>query len=193
MNRLSLILGLSLLLSPGLFIYQAETSAKPIENSINLNSTERKTMPLEETKMIETIKDIFKAMAEPGITPKVLANRFGKPDPESFLKESVFPNNQSFKRLRAVEDSENSNKIGQVRLSLNENSSFSKHSLEQVFGNHTESSLRPAGVPYRIIFDTELPEISSYTCTIAINYSLGKQGIEDAKMNEIILTLVPKE
>jgi hypothetical protein len=193
MNRLSLILGISLLLSPGLFIYRAETSAKPMENSTNLNPSEQKSMTAEEIKMIETIKDIFKTMAEPGITSKALASRFGEPDSESFLKESVFPNNESFKRLRAVEDSENSNKVGQVRLNLAENSSFSKQSLKQAFGDYAESSVRPAGVPYRIVFNTELLEVSSYICTIAIHYSLGKQGIEDAKMNEIILTLVPKE
>jgi hypothetical protein len=193
MNQLSLILGISLLLSPELIACQAETSAQPMEHSTNLNPTERKTMTPEETKMIETIKDLFKTMSEPGITPEALASRFGKPDSKSFLKESVFPHNKSFRRLRVVEDSENSNKVGQVRLSLDENSSFSKQSLKQAFGNYIESSVRPAGVPYRIVFDPELPEISSYTCAIVINYSLGKQGIEDAKMNEIILTLVPKE
>jgi hypothetical protein len=186
-NHLSIILG-ALLLSPGITACSPDTLAQPIENTKNVQSTEQKAMTPEEEKMIETIKDIFKAMAEPGITPKALASRFGKLDPMYESGRFSLPFNKSFNQVQVTASAEDDDIVSDLDLELAPDASLSVNSLEKVFGNYVKLIRLHWNSPQGIIFNSKLPELQGYICSLVAEYPYDTEENKDPKV--VYLTLV---
>lgn len=189
-NHLSIILG-ALLLSPGITACATDTSAQPIENTTATQSTEQKTMTPEEEKMIETIKEIFKAMAEPGITPEALASRFGKLDPKYESGRFSFPFNKSFSQVQVTASVENPNIISDLDLELAPNTSLSVSSLSKFFGNYVKLIRLHWNSPQGIMFNSKLPELQGYICSLTADYSSNNEEDKDPKVIYLTLSLGP--
>jgi hypothetical protein len=188
-NHLGLILGLTLL--PGLTACSTNTLAHLIENTTATPLPKQKAMTLEEEKMIETIKDIFKAMAEPGITPKALAKRFGELDPKYESGLFSVPSNKSFTQLQVTASVDNSNMVSDLDLQLASDTSLSARSLREIFGNYKELIRLHRNSPKSIMFDRKLPELQGYICSITADYSSNNEEDKDPKVSYLTLSLVP--
>jgi hypothetical protein len=189
-NHLSLILG-ALLLSSGLTACSTNTSAQPLENTTTTQSPEQKAMTPEEEKMIATIKNIFKAMAEPGITPKALASRFGKLDPKNKSGNFSVPFDESFEKLKV---NANPAFLGDVDLELANKKTLSIETIRSIFGDYTETPTIN-GHSIRIMYDAKLPEINQYHGQILVDYQpsgLTKDEFKNAQVISISLLLSQK-
>jgi hypothetical protein len=189
-NHLSLILG-ALLLYPVLIACSTDTSAQPIENVTATQSPEQKAMTPEEEKMIETIKDIFKAMAEPGITPKALASRFGKLDPKYESGHFSFPFNKSFSQVQVTASIENSNMVSDLDLEMASDALLSVKSLRDIFGEYEELIRLHQNSPKNIMFSKQLPELKGYICSITADYSSNNEEDKNSKVVYLTLSLGP--
>ncbi len=192
-NHLGIILGFAVLLSPCLTAYSTDTIAQPIENTTAPQSPEQKTMTPEEEKMIETIKDIFQAMAEPGITPKALAKRFGELDPKYESGRFSFPFNKSFSKIEVTESDENSNIVNSIDLELTPNTLLSIDSLQKNFGNYKRQHRLHWNNPQGIIFNTKIPELQEYTSSLVAECPYDSEDTENPKFVHLILYLIPDE
>jgi hypothetical protein len=189
-NHLSIILG-ALLLSPGLTACSPDTSAQPIENTKNVQSSEQKAMTPEEEKMIETIKEIFKAMAEPGITPKALASRFGKLDPKE--DDIALSFNKSFTNLQVTVLMGDPNKVNSLELELAPSTLISVSSLKETFGNYEKEIRLHWNSPQGIIFNSKLPELQGYICSLVAEYPYDSEETKDPEFIRLTLYLIPDE
>jgi hypothetical protein len=172
-HHLSIILG-ALLLSSGLTACSTKTSAQPLEKTTATQSPKQKAMTPEEEKMIETIKDIFKAMAEPGITSRDLLDRFGKPDPK--WHNVAFPFNKSFNSLQVPVNSQDSSFANYLELELAPNTLISTNFLEKVFGDYKEYPRQHWDSPRDIVFNGKLPEVPGYICRLIVQYQFKRES-----------------
>jgi hypothetical protein len=172
-HHLSIILG-ALLLSSGLTACSTNTSAQPIENTTATQSPEQKAMTPEEEQIIGEVKNIFRAMAEPGITPKALLSRFGKPDPK--WHNVAFPFNKSFNSLQVPVNSQDSSFVNYLELELAPNTLISTNFLEKVFGNYKEYPRQHWDSPRDIVFNGKLPEVPGYICRLIVQYQFKRES-----------------
>jgi hypothetical protein len=131
-------------------------------------------MTPEEEKIIGEVKNIFRAMAEPGITPKALLIRFGKPDPK--WSNIAFPFNKSFSQVQVIERFENTNIVHSLDLELAPNTLFSLDSLKKVFGNYKETVRQHWNSPRGFLSEGKLPEVPGYICRFIVDYQFKPQS-----------------
>jgi hypothetical protein len=189
-HHLSIILG-ALLLSPGLTACSTNTSAQPLEHTTATQSSEQKAMTPEEEKIIGEVKNIFRAMAEPGITPKALLSRFGKPDPK--WHNAAFPFNKSFSQVQVIESFENPNIVHSLHLDLTPNTPFPLDSLKKVFGNYKETVRQHWDSPRGFLSEGKLPEVPGYVCRFIVDYQFKRQSDKSPPLIMFSFSIYPEE
>jgi hypothetical protein len=189
-HHLSIILG-ALLLSSGLTACSTNTSAQPIENTTATQSPEQKAMTPEEEQIIGEVKNIFRAMAEPGITPKALLSRFGKPDPK--WHNAAFPFNKSFSQVQVTASFENPNIVNDLDLELATNTPFPLDSLKKVFGNYQETIRQHWNSPRGFISEGKLPEVPGYICRFIVDYQFKSQSDKSPPIIKFNFSMYPDE
>jgi hypothetical protein len=189
-NHLSIILG-ALLLSPGLTACSTSTSAQPLEKTTVTQSPNQKAMTPEEEQIIGEVKNIFKAMAEPGITPKALLNRFGKPDPK--WHNTALPFNKSFRQVQVSANFENANTVNDLDLDLAPNTPFPLDSLKKVFGNYKETVRQHWDSPRGFLSEGKLPEVPGYICRFIVDYQFKRQLDKSPPLIKFNFSIYPDE
>jgi hypothetical protein len=188
-NHLSLILGLALL--SVLTACSTNTLAHPIENTTATQSLDQKAMTPEEEKIIGEVKNIFRAMAEPGITPKALLIRFGKPDPK--WHNTAFPFNKSFSQIQVTASFENPNIVDDLDLELTPNTPFPPDSLKKVFGNYKETVRQHWNSPRGFLSEGKLPEVPGYICRFIVDYQFKHQSDKSPPLISFNFSIYPDE
>jgi hypothetical protein len=201
-----------LFLLGGVMRVSAVFSCPPI-NPNRGHMMSQKTVPQQETELVQTFKQACIAMASKTMDAQSVVKQFGTPIFDENMeggiewrkgKYNLVPHQSFFQSIRVIEkkyekadatltpakiDEIYPGSVTSMIFSLADNVPLTGRSLKQVFGEHTEASISPYPFPDVISFYSHLPEIAPFQCTLNFYYHTKRQNIAAARFVEASISV----
>jgi hypothetical protein len=173
----------------------------------------QKTVPQQETELVQTFKQACIAMASKTTDAQSVVKQFGTPIFDENVEGSglwrkgqyaVTPHQSFFKRIEVIEkkyekadatltpakiDEIYPGSVTLMTFSLTDNVPLTVRSLKQVFGEYAENPITVYPLPQSISFRSKLPEIAPFQCVLHFDYYAKDYNLELARFVEASISV----